>query len=75
MTKQQVKEVLDRVLTWPADRQEDAAELLKLIEEHDRSPLGLSEEQAADLRERLAEENPATLTLDELDQRLRRLGV
>jgi transposase len=75
MTKSEVKEVLDRVLSWPADRQEDAAALLKLIEQHDRSPLGLSEEQAAELRERLAEKNPATLTLAELDERLRRLGV
>jgi hypothetical protein len=75
MTKEQVKEVLDRVLRWPPERQEEAAELLKLIEEHDSSPIGLSEEQAADVRERLAEENPATITLTELDQRLRRLGI
>jgi len=34
--------------------------------------LGLSEEQAAELRERLAEPNPETLTLAELDRRLRR---
>jgi hypothetical protein len=75
MTKEQVKEVLDRVLSWSPQRQEEAAELLKLIEQHDSSPMGLSEEQAAELRERLAEENPATISLTELDQRLRRLGV
>jgi hypothetical protein len=75
MTRNDVKEVLDRVLSWPPERQEDAAELLKLIEEHDQSPLGLSEEQAAELRERLAEPNPETMTLAELDRRLRRLGI
>lgn len=75
MTKNQVKEVLDRVLSWPQRRQEDAAEMLKLIEEHDRSPHRLSDEQASELRRRLAEPAPATLTLDQLDERLRRLGV
>ena len=75
MTRDQVKEVLDRVLSWPLQRQEDAAAMLKLIEEHDRSSWGLSEEQASELRERIAEENPATLTLTQLDERLRRLGV
>ena len=29
MTREQVKEVLDRVLTWPPERQEDAVEILK----------------------------------------------
>jgi len=32
MTKDQVKEVLDRVLTWPPERQQDAAELLLALE-------------------------------------------
>jgi hypothetical protein len=32
MTKDQVKEVLDRVLTWPPERQEDTAQLLLALE-------------------------------------------
>ncbi len=32
MTKDQVKEVLDRVLTWPRERQEDAAQMLLELE-------------------------------------------
>ena len=32
MTKEQVKAVLDRVLTWPPERQEEAAEILLEIE-------------------------------------------
>jgi hypothetical protein len=32
MTKDQVKEVLDRVLTWPPERQQDAAQLLLALE-------------------------------------------
>lgn len=35
--------------------------------------LRMSEEQAAELRERLAEPNPETMTLAELDRRLRRV--
>jgi hypothetical protein len=32
MTEDQVKEVLNRVLTWPRERQEDAAQLLLALE-------------------------------------------
>jgi predicted transcriptional regulator len=32
MTKDQVKQVLDRVLTWPQERQEDAAQMLLELE-------------------------------------------
>jgi hypothetical protein len=75
MTQDQVKAILDRVLTWPRQRQEDAAELLTLIEEHDKSPYTLTEEQALEVRERMANREAPTLTLSELDERLRRLGV
>jgi hypothetical protein len=75
MTRKQVKAVLDRVLTWPRERQEDAAELLALIEEHDRSPYRLTDEQVAEVHERMADREAPTLTLSELDERLRRLGV
>ena len=32
MTRDQVKQVLDRVLTWPRERQEDAAQMLLALE-------------------------------------------
>jgi hypothetical protein len=32
MTKEQIKAVLDRVLTWPPERQRDAAEILESME-------------------------------------------
>ena len=32
MTKEQIKAVLDRVMTWPPDRQKDAVEMLLLLE-------------------------------------------
>jgi hypothetical protein len=35
MTKKELKEILERVLTWPEDRQENAARVLTEIEEYD----------------------------------------
>jgi len=75
MTKEQIKEILDRVLTWPPERQEDAAEILISIEAQDKSDYRLNDEQLAELRRRRAEENPKTLSLAEFDERLRRFGV
>ncbi|MEA2904868.1 MAG: hypothetical protein QOI12_2255 [Alphaproteobacteria bacterium] len=75
MTKDQVKEVLDRVLTWPPERQDDAVEMLMSIEAQDNSGYRLTDEQLAELRRRRAEENPKTLTLAEFDMRLRRFGL
>jgi len=75
MTKEQLKEVLDRVLTWPPERQQDAAEILMSIEAQDRSGYHLDDEQLAELRRRRAEKDPKTLSLAEFDQRLRRFGV
>ena len=72
MTRQQVKELLDRVLTWPLQRQADLAEVARIMEQQDKSTLGLTEEQAAEVRRRLAEESPKTLTLAELNAHLRR---
>jgi hypothetical protein len=37
MTRQQVKEILDRVLTWPPERQADLAEVARLMEARDKS--------------------------------------
>ena len=75
MTKEQVKEILDRVLTWPPERQKDAAEILMSIEAQDTSDYRLNDEQLAELRRRRAEKKPKTISLAELDRRLRRFGV
>jgi hypothetical protein len=75
MSDEQLKEILDRVLTWPRERQQDAAALLMLIEEHDRSPYRLSDEQAAEVQRRRADTAAQTLTLAQLDDRLRNLGI
>lgn len=72
MTKDQVKEILDRVLTWPAERQSDAAEMLALMEAQDRSDYRLTDEQAAEVRRRLAKPNPTYIPLEEARTRFQR---
>jgi len=72
MTKDQTKAVLDRVLTWPPERQEDVAQVVALMEEQDRSPLRLSDEQVAEVERRLADPNPKFLTLEEVRERFAR---
>ena len=76
MTRDQVKEILDRVLSWPPERQADVAEVVTLMEEQDKSELRLTDEQLAEVRRRRAEKNPRTITLAEFNKRLqRRYGV
>jgi hypothetical protein len=72
MSKEQVKAVLDRVLTWPDERQQDAAKLLMLMESSDESVYRLTDEQVAEVRRRQANPNPRRLTLNEFKERLRR---
>lgn len=72
MTRDRVKEILDRVLTWPADRQADVAHMLELMEEQDQSKIGLTDEQVAEVRRRLADPAPKFLTLEEVRERFAR---
>jgi hypothetical protein len=72
MTKEQVKEILDRVLTWTPERQSDAAEVLALMEAQDRSSYRLTDEQAAEVRRRLAKKDPVYVSLEEARARFQR---
>ena len=71
MTQAQLKEILDRVLTWPPERQEDAARVLREMEEQDGSALQLSAEQEAEVRRRLANPSPTTIPADQVFSRFR----
>jgi hypothetical protein len=55
MTREQVKEILDRVLTWPEERQEDAVRVLRDMEAQDISSCGLTDEQVEEVNRRRAD--------------------
>jgi len=55
MTKEQIKEILDRVLTWPPKRQEEAARVLSDMEEQGASPYGLTDAQVEEVARRRAD--------------------
>jgi hypothetical protein len=75
MTKEQVKAILDRVLEWPSERQEDAAKVLMLMESQGESAYQLTNEQVEEVRRRRADPTARRLTLEEFNERLRqRLG-
>lgn len=74
MSKEQVKAVLDRVLTWPPERQEDAAKVLMLMETQDDSVYRLTDEQVQEVQRRRNDPNAKRLTLEEFNERLRRLA-
>jgi hypothetical protein len=54
MTRDQVKEILDRVLEWPAQRQEDAARIPREMERQDASRSRLTDDQVAEVERRRA---------------------
>ena len=72
MTKDQLKAVLDRVLTWPRQRQEDVARVLTEMEEQDASAYHLTDEQVEEVKRRLADPNPKFLTHEEVRTRFAR---
>ena len=55
MTKAEIGAILDRVRTWPEERQQDAAAMLLLLEENGTEVYVLSEDETRDLEEAEAE--------------------
>jgi hypothetical protein len=71
MTKEQVKQILDRVLTWPPERQADVAHVVEVMEQQDKSSLSLNEEQVAEVRRRLANPSSTTIPAEDVFKRFR----
>jgi hypothetical protein len=69
MTRDQIKEILDRVLTWPPERQADAANVLAEMEAQDWTPLRLNDEQVSEVKRRLSDPNPKFVALEEVRAR------
>ncbi|HEY5305589.1 MAG TPA: hypothetical protein VIJ52_02825, partial [Pseudolabrys sp.] len=57
---------------WPQDRQEDAARVLRDMEEQDASPYRLTDEQAAEVERRLANPNRRFQNLTDVKTRFSR---
>ena len=55
LTKQQIREVFDRVRNWPVSRQEDAAQVLMAMESIGTDVYRLSGDERADIEAALEE--------------------
>lgn len=75
MTKDQVKAILERVLTWPPERQADVADVVTIMEEQDKSGLHLTDEQLAEVRRRRAKPDPTYVPIAEARKRFRSFGA
>jgi predicted transcriptional regulator len=65
MTKAEIKAVLDRVLSWPAERQQDAAEMLLMLEAEKGDLYHPSEDEWIAIQEGLDQANRGEFASDE----------
>jgi len=75
MTTKALKEAIEHTERWPQERQDDAARMLLEMEAQDASGYRLTDEQAAEIKRRLADPNPKFLTLAEVRARLAHFGA
>ena len=60
-----LKEVLDRIETWPEQRQQDAADVLIEMERQDAYSISLTDAQVAEVEGRLAKPHKKFVTLEQ----------
>ena len=73
---QLLDQAVERLRELPQTNQDLAAvELMNFVNQFDMPQIQLSDQQLAELDRRLAEKNPKTLTMAELDARLKRRGI
>jgi hypothetical protein len=65
MTKEQIKAILDRVLTWPPERQQDAAEMLMVLEAQEGELYRPSDEEWDAIQEGLDQVRRGEFATDE----------
>ena len=75
MTRDQLKSVLDRVLTWPPERQEAAVRVLTEMEKQHRGGYRLTDDQVREVKRRIADPDPKSMTIEEARARLAKPGT
>ena len=65
MTREQIDAIFQRAREWPLDRQEEAAEMLLILEDRAKGIYHLSDEEGADIDEALAEVERGEVASDE----------
>ena len=75
MTKNDVSRLLERVRSWPEERQEEAAHVLLEMEAQDASPYRLTDEQLTEVKRRRAKDDPKLVSLADARKRFRGFGV
>jgi hypothetical protein len=65
MVSRMLKEVLERVESWPEERQQDAAHVLIEMEHQDAGSISLSDAQVAEVERRRAKPDRKFVTLEE----------
>jgi predicted transcriptional regulator len=65
MSKEQIKAVLDRVLTWPPARQQDAADMLLWLEAKEGELYHPTDDEQAAIEEGLAQAERGEFASDE----------
>jgi hypothetical protein len=65
MTKEQIKAILDRVLSWPPERQQDAAEMLMVLEAQEGELYHPSDDEWAAIQEGLDQARRGEFASDE----------
>ena len=69
MTRDQVKEISRSRPERLLERQEDVAHIVEYLEQQDNSDLRLSDQQAAEVRRRLADRTRETIPAEEVFRR------
>jgi len=65
MTREQVKEIVDRVLSWPEEDQEELAEIAREIEERRAGIYRLTDEERGAIERGLADMHQRNFARDE----------
>jgi hypothetical protein len=66
MTSKTLRDVLERIGTWPAERQEDAARVLIEMEEQDIGQVSISDSQLEEVKRRRAAPHRKFLTIEQV---------